>query len=73
MEWLDNITNCIISKLNGTPVECAINEEISIAKAECQLAELAVDIQKASTKITDDTVKTTYTEAVKRIRSKQQS
>ena len=73
MDWLNSITECIIAKLNGTPVERAIEEEISIAKAEYKLAELSVDIQKASTKITDTTVKSTYTEAVKRIRAKQQS
>lgn len=73
MEWLDRITECIISKINGTPVERAIAEEVAISKAECKLAELAVDIQKASTKITDATVKATYTNAIQRIRSKQQS
>lgn len=73
MDWLNNITECIISKINGTPVERAISEEIAISKAECKLAELSVDIQKAVTKITDDNVKTTYTNAVNRIRAKQQS
>lgn len=73
MDWLNEITTCIIAKINGTPVERAINEEIAISKAECKLAELAVDIQKASTKITDATVKNTYTSAVARIRAKQQS
>lgn len=73
MEWLQSITECIINKLNGTAVERAIDEEIAISKAECKLAELSVDIQKATTKITDTTVKATYTEAVKRIRAKQQS
>lgn len=73
MEWLQSITECIISKLNGTAVERAIDEEVSIAKAECKLAELAVDIEKASSKITDDDVKSTYKSAVARIRSKQQS
>ena len=72
MEWLNNIVECAIAKINGTPVERAINEEISIAKAECKLAELSVDIQKASSKITDATVKATYTSAIQRIRSKQQ-
>lgn len=73
MDWLDNITNCIIAKLNGTPVERAIEEEVSIAKAEVKLAELAVDTQKASSKITDDDVKNTYKNAVARIRAKQQA
>lgn len=73
MEWLNNITDCIISKINGTPVERAINEEIAISKAECKLAELSVDIQKAVTKITDANVKTTYTNAINRIRAKQTS
>lgn len=72
MDWLQSITECIIAKLNGTAVERAINEEVSIMKAEVKLAELSVDVQKASTKITDTTVKSTYTEAVKRIRAKQQ-
>ena len=72
MEWLDSIVACAIAKINGTPVERAIEEEIAISKAECKLAELSVDIQKASTKITDANVKSTYTEAVKRIRAKQQ-
>lgn len=73
MEWLNNITDCIISKLNGTEVERAISEEISISKAECKLAELAVDLQEATSKIIDDNVKATYTSAVQRIRAKQQS
>lgn len=73
MDWLQSITECIIAKLNGTAVERAIDEEVSIMKAEVKLAELSVDVQKASTKITDTTVKDTYTEAVKRIRAKQQS
>lgn len=73
MDWLQSITECIIAKLNGTAVERAIDEEVSIMKAEVKLAELSVDVQKASTKITDTTVKSTYTEAVKRIRAKQQS
>lgn len=73
MDWLDSITECIISKINGTAVERAIAEEISISKAECKLAELSVDIQKAVSKINNDDVKNTYTEAVKRIRAKQQS
>ena len=72
MDWLNNIVECAIAKINGTPVERAIDEEISISKAECKLAELAVDIQKASSKITDATVKNTYTSAVARIRAKQQ-
>lgn len=73
MEWLQSITECIINKLNGTAVERAIDEEISISKAECKLAELSVDIQKAVSKISDDTVKSTYNSAVARIRAKQQS
>lgn len=73
MELLNNIVECAIAKINGTPVERAINEEISIAKAEVKLAELAVDIQKEAAKITNDTVKSTYTSAVARIRAKQQS
>ena len=72
MEWLNNIVECVIAKINGTAVERAIDEEIAISKAECKLAELSIDIQKASTKITDATVKATYTSAVQRIRSKQQ-
>ena len=73
MEWLDNLVECAISKINGTPVERAINEEVAIMKAECKLAELSVDTQKAVSKITDGTVKATYTGAVARIRAKQQS
>lgn len=73
MDWLNNITECIISKINGTPVERAINEEVAIMKAECKLAELSVDTQKAVSKINDETVKATYTGAVARIRAKQQS
>ena len=73
MEWLDNLVECAISKINGTPVERAINEEVAIMKAECKLAELSVDIQKASTKITDATVMASYTSAVQRIRNKQQA
>lgn len=73
MEWLQNITECIIAKINGTPVERAINEEVAIMKAECKLAELSVDTQKAVSKINDETVKATYTGAVARIRAKQQS
>lgn len=73
MDWLDNIIQCAIAKINGTAVERAIDEEISIAKAEVKLAELALDTQKAVSKINDDTVKATYTSAVARIRSKQQS
>lgn len=73
MEWLNSIVDCAIAKINGTAVERAINEEISIAKAEVKLAELAVDIQKETAKIKDDAVKNTYTSAVQRIRSKQQS
>lgn len=73
MDWLNEITTCIIAKINGTPVERAIDEEIAISKAECKLAELAVDIQKETSKITDATVKNTYTSAVARIRAKQQS
>ena len=72
MDWLDNLIVCCIDKINGTPVERAINEEVSIAKAECKLAELAVDTQNAVSKITDNDVKNTYTNAVKRIRAKQQ-
>ena len=72
MEWLDNLVECAIAKINGTPVERAINEEVAIAKAECKLAELSFDIQKATSKITDANVKATYTSAVTRIRSKQQ-
>lgn len=73
MEWLNNLVACAIAKINGTPVERAIAEEVSIAKAECKLAELSVDTQKAVSKITDATVKTTYTNAVARIRAKQQA
>lgn len=72
MEWLDNLVKCAIAKLTGTPVERAIEEEIAISKAECKLAELSVDIQKATAKITDTTVKATYASAVARIRAKQQ-
>jgi hypothetical protein len=67
----DLITVCK-DKLYGTAVERAIAEETAISKAECKLAELAVDTQKAVSKITDDTVKSTYTAAVARIRAKQQ-
>ena len=73
MEWLNNIVACAIAKINGTAVERAINEEIAIAKADVKLAELAVDIEKASSKIQDTTVKKTYTDAMARIRTKQQS
>ena len=73
MEWLDNLVECAISKINGTPVERAINEEVAIAKAEVKLAELAVDIQKETSKITDNGVMSTYTSAIQRIRSKQQA
>ena len=73
MEWLDNLVECAISKINGTPVERAINEEVAIMKAECKLAELSVDTQKAVSKITDNDVKNTYISAVARIRNKQQS
>lgn len=73
MDWLNNITACIIAKITGTPVECAINEEVAIAKAEVKLAELAVEIQEETSKITDATVKATYTSAIQRIRAKQQS
>lgn len=73
MDWLDNLVECCVAKINGTPVERAINEEIAISKAECKLAELSVDIQKAVSKINDETVKSTYTSAVQRIRAKQQS
>lgn len=73
MDWLNNLVDCAIAKINGTPVERAINEEIAISKAECKLAELSVDIQKAVTKITDTNVKTTYTNAINRIRAKQTS
>lgn len=72
MEWLDSIVECAIAKINGTAVERAINEEVAIMKAECKLAELSVDTQKAVSKITDDTVKNTYNSAVARIRAKQQ-
>ena len=72
MEWLDNLVECAISKINGTPVERAINEEVAIMKAECKLAELSVDTQKAVSKITDNDVKNTYISAVARIRAKQQ-
>lgn len=73
MDWLDNLVECCVAKINGTPVERAINEEIAISKAECKLAELSVDIQKAVSKINDETVKSTYNSAVARIRAKQQS
>lgn len=72
MEWLNNLVQCCIDKLNGTPVERAINEEVSIAKASVKLAELAVDVEKASSKITDAAVKQSYTNAMARIRAKQQ-
>lgn len=73
MEWLNAIVDCAIAKINGTAVERAINEEVAIMKAECKLAELSVDTQKAVSKINDETVKTTYNGAVARIRAKQQS
>ena len=73
MEWLNSIVECCVAKINGTAVERAINEEVAIAKAEVKLAELAVDTQKAVSKINDETVKATYTGAVARIRAKQQS
>lgn len=73
MDWLNSIVECAIAKINGTPVERAINEEVAIMKAECKLAELSVDTQKAVSKITDTTVKSTYTNAIARIRAKQQS
>lgn len=70
MEWMNAIAECLIAKINGTEVERTINEEISIAKAEVQLAELAVDIEKESSKIQDATIKQSYSNAVTRIRSK---
>ena len=73
MDWLNNLVECAVAKINGTPVERAINEEVAIMKAECKLAELSVDIQKATSKINDDDVKSTYKSAVARIRAKQQS
>ena len=73
MDWLNNLVECCVAKINGTAVERAINEEVAIMKAECKLAELSVDTQKAVSKITDGTVKATYTGAVARIRAKQQS
>lgn len=73
MEWLNSIVESCIAKINGTPVERAISEELAIAKAEVKLAELSVEIQKESAKITDADVKATYTSAITRIRSKQQS
>ena len=73
MEWLQSITECIISKLNGTAVERAIDEEVSIMKAEVKLAELAVDIEKETSKIMNNDVMSTYKSAVARIRSKQQA
>ena len=73
MEWLNSIVECCVAKINGTAVERAINEEVAIMKAECKLAELSVDTQKAVSKINDETVKATYTGAVARIRAKQQS
>lgn len=72
MDSLAGLIEVCKAKIYGTPVERAIDEEISISKAECKLAELSVDIQKASSKITDATVKATYTSAIQRIRSKQQ-
>lgn len=72
MDWLNSIVECCIAKINGTPVERAINEEVSIAKADVKLAELAVDIEKASSKIMDSAVKKSYTDAMARIRAKQQ-
>ena len=71
MDWLNNLVDCAIAKINGTAIERAISEEIAISKAECKLAELAVDTQKATAKITDSGIKTTYTSAVARIRAKQ--
>ena len=73
MDWLNNLVECCVAKINGTAVERAINEEVAIAKAEVKLAELAVDIQKETSKITDNGVMSTYTSAIQRIRSKQQS
>lgn len=72
MDWLASITECCIAKINGTPVERAISEEVAIMKAEVKLAELSAEIQKESAKITDANVKATYTSAITRIRSKQQ-
>lgn len=72
MDWLNSLVECCVAKIKGTPVECAINEEVAIAKAEVKLAELAVEIQEETSKITDATVKATYTSAVQRIRAKQQ-
>lgn len=57
-------------KFYGTEVERTIDEEISIAKAEVKLAELAVDLEKESSKIQDATIKQSYSDAVTRIRSK---
>lgn len=72
MEWLNSIIECCIDKINGTPVERAISEEVAIMKAEVKLAELSAEIQKESAKITDADVKESYTSAVDRIRAKQQ-
>lgn len=71
MEWLNNICNAVIIKLQGTEVECAVDEEITIAKAEVKLAELSVEIQEETAKITDADVMKAYTSAVARIRAKQ--
>lgn len=57
-------------KIYGTEVERAIEEEVSIAKAEVKLATLTRDIEKAAGKITNAKLKKSYTDAVKRIRSK---
>lgn len=73
MEWLNSIVECCVAKINGTPVERAISEEVAIMKAEVKLAELSAEIQKESAKITDADVKESYTSAVDRIRAKQQS
>lgn len=72
MDALAGFIEVCKDKLYGTAVERAIAEETAISKAECKLAELAVDTQKAVSKITDDTVKSTYADAVARIRAKQQ-
>jgi hypothetical protein len=72
MDALAGFIEVCRDKLYGTAVERAISEETAISKAECKLAELAVDTQKATAKITDPDVKKTYTDAVARIRAKQQ-
>lgn len=72
MEWFDKLVECVVAKVHGTEVERAIDEEISIAKAEVKLAELSVDIQETTSKITDADVKSKYTSAITRIRAKQQ-